>query len=76
MSLVSFGGSLAGIASGSLLASIVPFGVTAVVLSMLAVFMIAMLILAVTPLLSENRSAQLGTVSSEDRATIETNEAD
>jgi membrane protein implicated in regulation of membrane protease activity len=81
MSLVTSGGILAGVAFGVPLAGIVPLSVTTVALSMLAVFMSAMLVLAVAPLVSEDRSARLGTDSSDDRttderATIEPNEAD
>lgn len=81
MSLVTSGGILAGVTFGVLLAGIVPLSVTTVVLSMLAVFMSAMLVLAVAPLVSEDRSARLGTDSSDDRATderptVEPNEAD
>ncbi|MDG5758126.1 hypothetical protein QA600_02090 [Natronococcus sp. A-GB1] len=80
MSPVTPGGILAGVTSG-IFAGIVPFSVTTVVLSMLAVFMFAMLLLAVAPLVSEDRSARLGTAASDDRATderatIEPNEAD
>ena len=81
MSLVTSGGILAGVTFGVLLAGIVPLSVTTVALSMLAVFMSAMLVLAVAPLVLEDRNARLGTASSndhasDDRATIEPNEAD
>lgn len=62
---------------GGFAGSLVPsLGVTTVVIAMLALFMFAMVSLAVAPLVSENRSARLGTDSSADRASIETNEAD
>lgn len=62
--------------TGGLIAGVVPFGITTVVIAMLGIFMTAMVLLAVAPLISENRTAQLGTPSRSDRATVETNEAD